>query len=137
MNKILLTLIALLFPFLKSHAIEITGPESVRAGVMYMIAHKSEIEVNNGRFGVFQVTPDKQVEISFYEKLREDKTYTDTLAYNDETQRRIEHSLFAYDRKSVEIDEIKKQYPELFDDAELICQNAFFPYTICLAGNQP
>ena len=132
MNKVLLVLTLLLFPAVHSHANE-PGSESLRAGVMYLIAHKSEIEVNRGHFGIISMSANDQVEVSFYEELHGTKTFSDSLVYDEQEQRRIEHNLFAYDRKAVDLKNIQKQYPGFFStEKELQCQNAFFPYTVCL-----
>lgn len=132
MNRVLLVLTLLLFPAIHSQASE-PGSESLRAGVMYLIAHKSEIEINRGNFGIFSLSAEDRVEVSFYEELHGTEKFSDSLIYGAEEQRRIGHNLFAYDRKTVELEKIQEQYPGFFSaDKELQCQNAFFPYTVCL-----
>ena len=136
MNRVLsVVLTLLLFPALQSHGDE-SGSESLRAGAMYLIAHKSEIEINRGYFGLFSLAGDNQIEVSFYEELRGETKYTDSLTYGEEEPRRIGHDLFAYNRKTVELESIKEGYPEFFLSEEPRCQNAFFPYTVCLIEKQ-
>ena len=136
MNRVLsVVLTLLLFPALQSHANE-PDTESLRAGAMYLIAHKSEIVINRGYFGLFSPIADNQVDISFHEELDGERKYEDSLIYDAEESRRIGHDLFAYDRKVFELDSIKKKYPEFFSKEEPRCQNAFFPYTVCLIENQ-
>ena len=136
MNRVLLVLTLLFFPAIQSHAAE-PSSESLRAGAMYLIGHKSEIEMSRGYFGLFSQVADGQVEISFYEELRGEETYLDLLTFNADEPRRIEHDLFAYNRKEVELESIRKEYPEFFSaEGEPQCQNAFFPYTVCLIEKQ-
>ena len=137
MNRILLALTFLLLPAMQSHADE-PGSESLRAGAMYLIGHKSEIEINRGHFGLFSMVADDHVEISFYEELHGETKYSDSLTYGAEEPRRIRHDLFAYNRREVELESIKEKYPEFFPtEEESQCQNAFFPYTVCLVEKQP
>ena len=74
---------------------------------MYMISHKSEIEMNNGRFGLLTPKSDKEVVISFYSELKGDETFAGKEIYDEQEQRRISHGLFAFDRKTFELEQIK------------------------------
>lgn len=134
MKKHLQALMFMLLTPVLCHGNALDESESVRAGVMYLISHKSEIELSRGHFGTFTKKTDNQVEVRFSEKLNGAETYSDTLAVDKQEQRRITHGLFAYNRKEFELDEIKEKYSQFFSDREPQCQNAFFPYTVCLVN---
>ena len=133
MNKVLLAPLLFVISSLSAHASAPACDTSVRSGVMYMISHKSEIEASHGQFGLFEKGDDDQVNITFFDGLKGEKGFSDTLSYDGEEVRRIDQKLFAYNRKEVELDAIRQQYPELFGEEEAICQNAFFPFTVCCA----
>lgn len=132
MNRVLLVLLLLIFPTVQSQADD-SASESLRAGVMYLIKHKSEIETNRGYFGLFSKVADNQVDISFSETLGGEEKYSDSMSNGVVESRRIKQNLFAYNRKEVELKNIKEEYPDFFSkNEEPQCQNAFFPYTVCL-----
>lgn len=137
MIRSLLPLAFVLFSNTSSYANDESSVESLRAGVMYMIQHESEITLNNGHFGLFTPTAGGKVKVAFYEQIKAGQVYTDTLSLKEEGQRPIESSLFAYDRNMFDLDMIKKELPQLFSIDEPLCQNAFFPFTVCLSTDKP